>query len=120
MPCDYRNYPKNWKAIRAEILERSKSQCECWGECGDPHNFTVRGMGKWRCLEMHGAQAAKFNGRVCLTIAHLNHKTRDSRRKNLKAMCQRCHNRYDRPYRDANRRAKRELKMGPMLFQVNP
>lgn len=31
MPCDYSKYPKDWKAIRAEVLERAWHKCE---ECG--------------------------------------------------------------------------------------
>jgi 5-methylcytosine-specific restriction endonuclease McrA len=33
--------------------------------------------------------------RIVLTVAHLNHTPEDCRDENLKALCQRCHNRYD-------------------------
>ena len=26
MPCDYTKYPKDWKAIRAEVLDRSERE----------------------------------------------------------------------------------------------
>lgn len=113
MPCDYRNYPKNWKAIREEIMLRARCQCECSGECGIRHVHNPH-----RCPELHRHKAIHFNGMVILTIAHLNHKTWDSRRVNLKAMCQRCHNRYDRPHRNETRRLKREVKLGPLLLDV--
>src|SRR5690349_16458126 len=91
MPCDYRLYPKNWKAIRAEVMARAGDRCECAGESG-LHRTTP---GPRRCVESHGQQARWARGRVILTIAHLNHNTKDSRRANLKAMCQRCHLRMD-------------------------
>lgn len=116
MPCNYQDYPKNWKAIRAEIMKRAGNRCECAGECGVLHAEQFGpAFNTERCAEEHGAGAMFFNGLVVLTIAHLNHRTKDSRRKNLKAMCQRCHNRYDRPHRDETRRLKREALLGPML-----
>jgi hypothetical protein len=33
MPCDYKRYPKDWKQIRARILERAGHKCE---RCGVP------------------------------------------------------------------------------------
>jgi hypothetical protein len=38
-----------------------------------------------------------------LTVAHLNHDPQDNRDENLKAMCQRCHLRYDRDLHAENR-----------------
>lgn len=48
---------------------------------------------------------------VVLTVAHLDHTPENcgepGRRPNLKAWCQRCHNTYDAPQRQANRAARR-------------
>lgn len=79
----------NWKEIRDRILIRANNQCECNGECGLHHEH--------RCEEVNGQPAKWANGMVVLTIAHLdhdeeNHFVKDDR---LKAMCQRCHLRYD-------------------------
>lgn len=115
MPIDYRNYPKNWKSIRAEILTRSGNRCECQGECGKYHDPNgkalpsgVKGFymsDSTRCHEVGGNKPVYFNGqRVILTIAHLNHRPKDSRRCNLKAMCQACHLRYDAPAKSAKRK----------------
>lgn len=101
MPCDYSLYPKNWKTIRAEILARAGSRCECVGEC--------RGMkhAAARCFEVNGKKALEFRGKVVLTIAHLNNKSlKDVRRSNLKAMCQACHLRLDAPFKAIRRRRK--------------
>jgi hypothetical protein len=39
---------------------------------------------------------------VVLTVAHLNHTPEDCRDENLKAMCQRCHLRYDLKHHQQN------------------
>jgi hypothetical protein len=102
MPVDYKLYPGNWFAIRAEILWRAGDQCECLGECG-LHNGTDMFDGPaHRCIEKHLAKAIFARGKIILTVAHLNHKPMDVRRSNLKAMCQRCHLRYDRFLHAAN------------------
>lgn len=106
-------YPKNWKKIRAEIMARAgnkhgESQCECSGECG-LHRTTG---GPRRCTEVHGHQARWANGKVILTTAHLCHKPKCARRKHLKAMCQRCHLRYDVKIHLQHRNENRERAVG--------
>lgn len=41
-------------------------------------------------------------GKIVLTVAHLNHTPEDCRDENLKAMCQRCHLRYDHDHHQRN------------------
>jgi len=101
-PENRKLYPKNWKAIRAEILERAGHRCECVGECGLHGPSLFREKAK-RCVERHGEPARWAKGRIVLTIAHLNHNPKDNRRRNLAALCQRCHNRYDVEHRKKNR-----------------
>lgn len=80
-----KRYPADWNKIRARILKRAKDRCEfCAAENGYPHPVTL--------------------SRVVLTIAHLDHTPENSDPSNLKALCQRCHNRYDREHRVANRK----------------
>jgi hypothetical protein len=106
-------YPKDWKAISNRIrFERAQGQCECQGECG-LHKTTP---GPRRCTEKHGESAKWANGKVILTVAHLNHTEEDCRDENLKAMCQRCHLRYDTKHHSANAAATREAKKGPLLL----
>jgi hypothetical protein len=82
-------YAKNWKEISKRIrFERAEGRCECEGECG-LHTTTGR------CIERHGEPARYAKGKIILTVAHLNHDETDCRDENLKAMCQRCHLRYD-------------------------
>lgn len=87
-------YPKDWKAISARIrFERAKGQCECEGECGVDH--------AGRCDAWHDARHPVTDSIVVLTVAHLDHTPENCADDNLKAMCQRCHNRYDLPKRRA-------------------
>lgn len=99
MPVDYSKYPKDWKAISKAIRERSGGQCECEGECG----LHKTNPGPRRCTEINGTKAKFAKGKIVLTVAHLDHSTTNNVPSNLKALCQRCHNRYDAPFRKMNR-----------------
>ena len=83
-------YPDDWKEIRAEILERAGNQCEI---CSVPNYADV--------------PRDKKSVRVVLTIAHLDHDPTNNGvlgdRPNLKALCQRCHNRWDVDHRKETR-----------------
>lgn len=85
MPCDYKDYPPNWKAISLSIVRRENNCCRlCNAENGKPH---------W-----------KTGSKVVLTVAHFNHNVKDSRPYNLAALCQRCHNIIDMVHRVDNRK----------------
>jgi hypothetical protein len=96
-------YPADWPEISRRIRERSGGQCECEGECGLHRTHP----GPRRCTERNGARAKWAGGVVILTVAHLNHTPADCRDENLKAMCQRCHLRYDTQHHINSRRARR-------------
>lgn len=75
-------YPANWNAISLSIRTRAGNVCEtpdCGAVSGQPHPIT--------------------GSKVVLTVAHLDHDPRNCDPANLKAWCQRCHNRYDAPMR---------------------
>lgn len=98
-------YPKDWKAISARIrFERAGSRCECNGECGQEHGRERSGEyvdQQPRCSARHGEDHPDTGSTVVLTVAHLDHTPENNDDSNLKAMCQRCHNRYDMPMRRA-------------------
>jgi 5-methylcytosine-specific restriction endonuclease McrA len=77
-PENKNRYPKDWDAISRTIRERAGNKCE---ECGVP-NYSIRDGAK-----------------IVLTVAHLDHTPENCDPQNLKAWCQRCHNRYDAPMR---------------------
>jgi 5-methylcytosine-specific restriction endonuclease McrA len=132
MPINYKNYPSNWKTeIRPAILERAGNKCEFCGVLNyavgyrDLDGIFQRTAGN----EMHdkaGYGELKYSEAlslvkhcndygeddykliiIILTIAHLDHDITNNDYSNLKALCQQCHNRYDRDYRNANRKNNR-------------
>ena len=98
-------YPKNWKEIRQRILERAQNRCEFCGV----ENHTLR----HRVSETDGMEIPV---RVVLTIAHLDHDPTHNDPENLRALCQRCHNRYDAKHRAANRSHTAALKRDKSLW----
>lgn len=89
-PENKARYPKNWQEIRAKILERADNKCEF---CGIP-NYTIRENGS----------------KVVLTIAHLDHVPEHCDPSNLRALCQKCHNKYDAEHRKHTRAMTRKEK----------
>ena len=83
-PENKKRYPANWKEIRKDILKRADNKCEF---CGI-ENYAIRENGS----------------KVVLTIAHLDHIPENCDYSNLRALCQRCHNRYDAKHRAETRR----------------
>lgn len=103
-PSERARYPKDWKLISLRIRARAGDRCECLGECGIRHQY----HGTDRCPEYNRTPAAEFRGMVVLTVAHLDHTPENCSNDNLKAMCQKCHLRYDRDHHAETRRATRE------------
>ncbi len=107
-----------WLAIRAAILGRAGGRCECRGECGRDHTGDPASL--WwpahipaahgRCPALHDEPHPLTGSRVVLTVAHLDHDPGHNAPDNLRAMCQRCHNRYDMPRRRANARLTRRAR----------
>jgi len=86
-------YPENWKEISEYIrFERAGNKCEV---CGLPNYAYVNKHTRELCLEDE-ENAIK----IVLTVAHLDHNPTNNDPNNLKAMCQKCHNSYDRKHRD--------------------
>ena len=107
-------YPTAWRQISARILLRSQGRCECRGECG-LHRTTP---GPRRCDEYQGFPAKWARGRIVLTVAHLDHQPENCADENLKAMCQRCHLRYDVDHHRRNAtRTRRAQKNNRELFE---
>lgn len=105
-PENKNRYPKNWKEIRAQILERAGHMCE-W--CG-VSNFAFgirRKDGTFDELLGMALEAATIDGwkitRIVLTIAHLDHTPENNEPDNLAALCQRCHLSYDMDQHIKNR-----------------
>jgi len=87
LPENKKRYPENWWEIRKRILEECGNKCEFCGV----ENKTVRD-----------------GSIICLTIADLDHTPENCERENLRALCQRCHNRYDAWHRAETRRQRKQ------------
>jgi 5-methylcytosine-specific restriction endonuclease McrA len=83
LPENKSRYPANWKSIRAGILTECENKCEFCGA----ENYSMRGGKK-----------------IVLTIAHLDHVPENCARENLRALCQKCHNRHDAKHRAQTRK----------------
>jgi hypothetical protein len=111
---------KEWKALRATILDRAGNACE---NCKAPNGILiVRGIGSDAGTYMHFdggavhdaetgeklgyARGSEYNAgkliRVVLTIAHLDHDPTNNDPQNLKALCQMHHLRHDHEHHQKN------------------
>lgn len=130
MPIKSQNkalYPENWKQISYDIrFNRAGNRCEVCGVKNysvgyrDAHgNFhrtygnaihDLAGIGDLsykQAIEFVNYFNEWYDERlivIVLTVAHLDHNPENNDPKNLKAMCQRCHNRYDRKHRNETRK----------------
>lgn len=92
MPISAENakrYPKDWSAISARIRARANYCCE--GIPGQPG-----------CGAQQGQRHPITGAVVVLTVGHLDHQPENCADENLRAWCQRCHNRYDQKHRQRN------------------
>ena len=88
MPFCKDRYPKDWKEISIRIRTNANNKCEfCGAENYKPHPIT--------------------NSKVILTVAHLDHDPQNCIDTNLKALCQRCHLKYDNEHHKRNAAATR-------------
>ena len=97
-PENKARYPKNWKEIRAKILERADNKCE--GSPDFPH-YRVENYSKH----------IETGSKVVLTIAHLDHIPENCDENNLRAWCQRCHLNYDKHHHAKNAHATRRERL---------
>ena len=116
-PENRSRYPDDWPFIREKILARSRDgaredtrsivypeRCECTGMCGAHEHRCERRNHE----PIPGTAFLDDSKPVVLTIAHLDHTPENNDPENLRAMCQRCHLRYDAPRKARERRARRE------------
>lgn len=106
-PENKKLYPKNWKEIREKILERANNKCEfCgvenhrWGYRNSKGDFIISVGMQQEADELDGEKLF----RIVLTIAHLDHNPQNNDFSNLRALCQKCHNNYDKEHRKETRR----------------
>ena len=95
-PENRARYPSDWKRISLAARERAGNKCE---ECGVPNGAYRVPDGAWTTNAMQAETWACVDQlrvtRIVLTVAHMDHTPENCDAKNLKALCQRCHLRYD-------------------------
>lgn len=81
-PENRSRYPKDWPAISRRVREAAGQRCQ-----GTPQHPD--------CRAANGEPHPETGSRVVLTTAHMNHVVEDVSDGNLRALCQRCHLRWD-------------------------
>ncbi len=97
-PENKKLYPKNWKQIRKDILQRANNRCEFCGVENYAEGYRDKD-GNFIKSEGMQQEADTIDGekiiRIVLTVAHLDHDPQNNDYNNLRALCQRCHLRHD-------------------------
>lgn len=108
-------YPKNWKQLSEFIrFERAKNHCEVCGVENYSNGYWIENkfvtvselinqLEETGETQIDNFAIDKKPIRIILTVAHLDHIPEHCDLINLKAMCQRCHNRYDIEHRKFTR-----------------
>lgn len=131
MPCNYKEYPSDWKEIRERILNRASHQCE---KCGLKNNILIDKVTRkeafidWdRYISLIRAQYSpsqvyKKMGvtKVVLTIAHLDndHRNETVTDGRLLALCQRCHLTMDILHHSDNRKYGRNYRQNNLTLKL--
>lgn len=115
-PENRARYPKDWAAISRRIRRRARNRCECKGDCGTNHGAEIfisaeKVVSSLRCIALNGKPHPVTGSLVVLTVAHLDQQPENCDPSNLKAMCQRCHNRLDMPHRKRGIAERRRAKL---------
>jgi hypothetical protein len=88
---------KVWLAFRADILARAEDKCE-----GTPQRPL--------CRAANGEAQPETGSRVVLTIAHMDWDETHADPARCRALCQRCHNKWDAPQRAKSAAATRRAR----------
>ena len=119
-------YPANWKELSDKAVIRAGYKCQ---QCG-VENYALGGRHKgefyyaipkgekmlslewpkpgemWWCS---GLDVQLRIIRIILTVAHMDHDPANCKAENLKALCQRCHLRYDQQHHAQTRRKRKAM-----------
>jgi hypothetical protein len=123
-PENAHRYPKDWRQIRARILERAGDRCEGspqFPECRVANGHYRRRRDGAVFEDPDHAIACSDDEdlftQIVLTIAHLDHTLENCDPENLRAWCQRCHLAYDAPlHRESSFKTRHARKAAADLF----
>lgn len=104
MPCDYKQYPKDWKNIVARLKIMRGDRCElCFASNG---MVVTRDLSTpWIYPWYRARSFDKKKTRIVITTHHIDSDKKNNSDGNLILLCQRCHLRLDRAKHRAKRKA---------------
>jgi hypothetical protein len=100
MPIKDRSlYPANWDEISRQVRQAAGNRCQECGVFNHSRGYRL-GSGQFLPVMEDSVEALQSLGykviRIVLTVSHLDHDPANCAPENLRALCQRCHLRYDR------------------------
>jgi 5-methylcytosine-specific restriction endonuclease McrA len=99
MPCNYKEYPNNWRWLSAQLRKAADNLCElCHAANGQPHWLT--------------------GSRVILTVHHIDGNKQNNVKQNLIVLCQRCHLRLDLQKHMEHRAESRIVKTSRIQYRL--
>jgi len=114
MPCDYKEYPINWKWLSKQVIHDAGNKCEL---CGAPNGISVVRPDKKDSSYPWYIAPNGYSGRrtkIILTVHHIDGDKKNNSKHNLIALCQKCHLRLDLSKHLKNKTASKHT---PPLFQ---
>ena len=98
MPCNYKEYPENWKWLTKQLRESVGDKCElCYAPNGETvARLTGEYLHPWDLLSECDPCGIDFKKtKIILTVHHIDSDKKNNVRQNLIVLCQRCHLRLD-------------------------
>lgn len=125
MPMNRGDYHSQWPEISRQIREQANQECEFCGRKNGSFGFWDN-LGEWVSFETLTLAIANGNDvtppekfvKTVLTVAHLDHNTRNNDPANLRALCQRCHLRWDATHHAETRRKNKANASGQLTLEV--
>lgn len=109
MPCNYKNYPENWKWLSRQIISDAGNRCElCYAPNGELIIRHKHSAYPWQLAENvgEGGDYPKLT-KIVLTVHHIDCDKKNNAKQNLISLCQRCHLRLDLHHHMKNRKVKK-------------
>ena len=119
MPCNYSDYPANWKDLVARKKLRHNNKCElCYAPNGQiVERFdSVGNSYPWEQADPNDGDDDRKLTKIILTVHHIDSDHQNNHPDNLLLCCQRCHLRLDIQKHRKGARETRARKKGLTSF----